>query len=104
MPSQRQKNGVTFRLCFNVPKVPVYLANEIEHLEAKLKELISIMSRTDYRNKHSRMQALRHSGTGGWFKALPQFKVWSEATRSSVICCHGIRELNDQNCEQKARS
>jgi hypothetical protein len=80
MPSQRQKNGVTFYLCFNVPKVPVYLADEIERLEAKLKELISIMSRTDYRNKHIRMQALRHPGTGGWFKALPQFVVWSEAT------------------------
>lgn len=104
MPSQRQKNGVIFRLCSNVPKITVYLANGMEHLEAKLKELISIMSETDYRNKHSRMQALRHPGTGGWFKALPQFKVWSQATRSSVICCHGIRELNGQNCQQKSKS
>jgi hypothetical protein len=39
------------------------------------------------------MQGLRHPGTGGWFKSLPEFKVWLEDIHSSMMCCHGIREL-----------
>jgi hypothetical protein len=107
MLSQRQKNEVNWdilflRLPLNVTNIPVHFTNKSGIPEAKLKELISNMSRTDYRNAHSRMQALRHPGTGGWFKALPGFKAWFEDIRSSVICCHGIRELKAHSINRKS--
>jgi hypothetical protein len=56
------------------------LASNIIRMEKK--KLISQMSTIEYRNKHQRVQRIRHPGAGAWFAATSEFKEWLDCSSS----------------------
>ncbi|TGO71066.1 hypothetical protein BELL_0624g00010 [Botrytis elliptica] len=56
----------------------------------RLRRIISQMAAVDCRNKHRRLQKIRHSGTGSWLAGVADYRNWQNQNKSSVISCYGI--------------
>lgn len=61
--------------------------------EQRQKRIISQMAKVNYRNKHRRMQNIRHSSTGHWLIDTHEYKSWRDCKISCAMSCYGICEL-----------
>lgn len=61
--------------------------------EQRKKRIISQMAQVNCRNKHRRMQNIRHSGTGHWLIDTHEYKSWRDCKISCAMSCYGICEL-----------
>lgn len=58
------------------------------------RRIISQMATVDCRNKHRRLQNIRHHGTGSWLASVADYKNWRTQNKSSIMSCYGIRKLH----------
>ncbi|TGO88249.1 hypothetical protein BPOR_0174g00020 [Botrytis porri] len=56
----------------------------------RLRKIISQMATVDCRNKHRRLQKVRHHGTGSWLARMADFSNWRTQKKCSVMSCYGI--------------
>ncbi|TGO49665.1 hypothetical protein BCON_0204g00190 [Botryotinia convoluta] len=54
------------------------------------RRIISQMATVDCRNKHRRLQNIRHHGTGSWLAGVADYRNWKTQNKSSVMSCYGI--------------
>ncbi|KAK6597398.1 hypothetical protein H4I95_09669 [Botrytis cinerea] len=54
------------------------------------RRIISQMATVDCRNKHRRLQNIRHHGTGSWLASVADYKNWRTQNKSSIMSCYGI--------------
>ena len=60
-------------------------------LETMRQKLLDMFPKVDYRNKHRRLQKLRHEGTCDWISDAAAYQDWVAACKSTCLRCHGIR-------------
>lgn len=53
-------------------------------------ELLALLSKHQYKNKHDKLRRLRHQGTGSWLLKTSPFKMWLDEPKSDCFCCFGI--------------
>ncbi|RAL63639.1 hypothetical protein DID88_003682 [Monilinia fructigena] len=58
--------------------------------EQRQKRIIAQMASIDYRNKHRRMQKIRHQGTGKWLMDTHEYKSWRDCEKSCAMSLYGI--------------
>ena len=63
-------------------------------VEAMRQKLLDMFPKVDYRNKHQRLQKLRHKGTCDWISGAPAYLDWVAACKSTCLRCHGIRKIS----------
>ncbi|CCD48783.1 hypothetical protein BofuT4_P034250.1 [Botrytis cinerea T4] len=54
------------------------------------RRIISQMATVDCRNKHRRLQNIRHHGTGSWLASVADYRNWRTQNKSSIVSCYGI--------------
>ena len=56
----------------------------------KRRKLLALLSIIDYVGQHSKLQKLRHHGTGSWLAEAQTFSNWRESQVSGCLGCFGI--------------
>jgi hypothetical protein len=56
------------------------------------RNLLTRLSKVDYKYRHGKLKEARHEGTGVWFTSCPEYEEWQTVSTSSVLCCYGIRK------------
>lgn len=69
-------------------------ADRIKHDEVRKAtrrlELLALLSKHQYKNKHDKLRRLCHQGTGSWLLKTSPFKMWLDESKSDCFCCFGI--------------
>ena len=53
---------------------------------------MAMIESVDVEVKHSKLQGLRYNGTGDWVLQNEKYLEWKHGSKSSSLCCYGIRE------------